>query len=216
MANFFVLQGDVNGDGVVNSNDMAAVDAVLGSRPGSSNWNPNADLNRDGTVTTSDRIIVYDNMGHSITPPAGQAVTPAVAASLPAWSFDGSTQPATTNGLPDGSPVSGITFNADAGAAVLDGNAVELSGDIVNQSPNTQTINLPLTLIGGSQTIDAAAGNVVIAGGIGQSGGSFGHHEDRFAGPWFCPARTPIAAARRSWPGCCRSPVRMRCRPAAA
>ena len=71
VANFFVLQGDVNGDGVVDNNDMVAVDAVLGSRPGSSNWNPNADLNRDGSVTTSDRIIVYENMGHSITPPAG-------------------------------------------------------------------------------------------------------------------------------------------------
>ena len=70
--------------------------------------------------------------------------------------------------------MSGITFNADAGALVLSGNAVELGGDIMNQSPNTQTINLPLTLIGGSQTIDTATGNVVIAGGIGQSGGGFG------------------------------------------
>ena len=147
---------------------------MLGSRPGSSNWNPNADLNRNGTVTTSDRIIVYENMGHSITPPETTQVTAAVAASLPAWSFDGSTQPATTNGLPNGSPVSGITFNADAGGSVLGGNAVELGGDIVNQSPNTQTINLPLTLIGGSRTIDAAAGNVTIAGSIGQSGGGFG------------------------------------------
>ena len=125
-------------------------------------------------MTTSDRIIVYDNMGHSITPPVETQVTAAVAASLPAWSFDGSTQPATTNGLPDGSPVSGITFNADAGAFVLDGNAVELGGDIANLSPNTQTINLPLTLIGGSRTIDTAAGNVTIAGSIGQSGGGFG------------------------------------------
>ena len=70
--------------------------------------------------------------------------------------------------------MSGITFNADAGAFVLDGNAVELSGDIANQSPNTQTINLPLTLIGGSQTIDTAAGDVTIAGSIDQSGGSLG------------------------------------------
>src|SRR5208282_5982169 len=52
VANFFVLQGDVNGDGVVDNNDMAIVDAALGSRQGSSNWNPNADLDRDGTVTT--------------------------------------------------------------------------------------------------------------------------------------------------------------------
>ena len=67
VANFFVLQGDVNGDGVVDSNDMAAVDAVMGSRPGSTNWNPNADLARSGSVTTYDRIIVYDDMGDTIT-----------------------------------------------------------------------------------------------------------------------------------------------------
>ena len=70
-ADFFVLQGDVNGDGVVDNADMTAVDACLGSRPGSANWNPNADLTRAGTVTTIDRIIVYENMGHSITPRAG-------------------------------------------------------------------------------------------------------------------------------------------------
>ena len=88
---FFVLQGDVTGDAIVNNADMAAVNAVLGSRPGSSNWNPNADLNRDGRVTVSDRITVYKSLGHSITPPAAPAaqVTPAVAASLRAWSFDG-------------------------------------------------------------------------------------------------------------------------------
>ena len=172
VANFSVLQGDVNGDGVVDSNDMAIVNAALGGRPGSSNWNPNADLNRESRVVTSDRIIVYDNMGHSITPPVGKQVL-AAAVSLPAWSFDGSTQLTTTNSLPAGSPVAGITFNADAGAYVLNGNAVELSGNITNQSPNTQTINLPLTLLG-NQTINTAAGNVVITGGIGQSSGSLG------------------------------------------
>ncbi len=176
VADFFVLQGDVNGDGVVDNADMLAVDAVLGSRPGSSNWNPNADLNRNGSVTTSDRLIVYENMGHSITPPAGLGaqVISAVGASLPGWSFDGSTQLTVTNSLPAGSPVYGITFNANAGAFVLDGNGVELSGNIVSQSPDTQTINLPLALIGGSQMIDTASGDVTIAGSIGQSGGSFG------------------------------------------
>ena len=117
MVSFWVLQGDINGDGVVDNNDMLAMDTVLGSRPGSSNWNPNADLNQNGTVTTSDRIIVYENMGHTITPPTGSAaqVTAAVAASLPAWSFDDSTQLSVTNSLLAGSPVSGITFEADAG-----------------------------------------------------------------------------------------------------
>ncbi len=175
VADFFVLQGDVNGDGVVDNNDVAAVATALSSRPGSSNWNPNADLDRDGTVTTSDQTIVNDNLNNTITPPApATQVTPAVPASLPAWSFDGSTQLTSTNNLPIGSPVNGIRFNADAGAFVLNGNAVELNGDIADQSPKAQTINLPLTLIGGSRTIDTGSGNVTIAGSIGQSVGGLG------------------------------------------
>jgi len=173
---FFVLQGDANGDGTVNNNDMLVVNAALGSLTGASNWNPNADLNRSGTVTTSDRILVYNNLGNSITPPSGlgSQVAPAVPASLPEWSFGGVTQQTIANGLPAGSPVSGITFGAGAGAIVLGGNAVELNGDVTNQGPNTQAINLPLTLIGGNRTIDTSAGNVTIAGGIDQNGGSFG------------------------------------------
>ena len=175
VADFFVLQGNVNGDGVVNQQDMSAVNAVLGSRPGSSNWNPNADLNRDGRVTTSDRIIVFENTGHAIVPPGepGTQVTPAVAESLPAWSFDSSALPETTNDLPGGSPVGGVTFEPDAGAMLLDGSAVELGGNIVNLGPNVQTIDLPLTLIG-NQTIDTEAGDVAISGDIDQSGGGFG------------------------------------------
>ena len=222
VTDFFVLQGDVNGDGVINNTDMAAVNAVLGSRPGSSNWDPNADLNRDGRVTTSDRIILYDNLGHAITPPAGPAgqVTPAAAASLPAWSFDGSTQLTTTNDLSDGSPVGGITFSADADTHVLEGNALDLSGDITNRSPNTQTINLRLTLIGGSRVLNTASGDLTIAGNIGESGGGFGitkvgsgvsgsvrrehlqrrhnGHGRRAGGPECCGDRERVAAGHRS------------------
>ena len=176
VANFFVLQGDANGDGVVSNSDMLVVNAALGSLTGDSNWNPNADLNRNGAVTTSDRIIVYNSLGNSITPPASQGtqVAPAVAGSLPAWSFGSSTPASVSNTLPAGSPVSGITFGAGMGAATLAGNAIELNGDVTNQSVNTQIVALPLTLTGGDRTIDTAAGNVTIAGGIGQSGGSFG------------------------------------------
>ena len=59
------------------------------------------------------------------------------------------------------------------GPFTLNGNGVELGGGITNESQNTQTVNLPLTLIG-NQTIDAVSGSVVIAGGIGQSGGGYG------------------------------------------
>jgi autotransporter-associated beta strand protein len=90
------------------------------------------------------------------------------------WSFDGTTQLAFTNDLPDGSLVSGITFGPEAGPYVLGGNAIDLNGDIASQGPNVQTINLPVTLIGGNRTIDVASGTVAIAGSIGQSGGSVG------------------------------------------
>ena len=90
------------------------------------------------------------------------------------WSFDESTQLTFSNALPAGSPVGSITFNADAGAFVLDGNSVDLYGDITNQSQSTQTVNLPLTLVNGNSTLDTAAGNVTIFGNIEQSGGECG------------------------------------------
>ena len=91
-----------------------------------------------------------------------------------AWSFDDSSPPTSTNDLPAGNPVVSITFDAGASAILLDGNAVDLCGKITNNSNNVQTIELPLTLIDGSQTIDTASGDVKIADSIGQSGGSFG------------------------------------------
>jgi autotransporter-associated beta strand protein len=68
--------------------------------------------------------------------------------------------------------LSGLTFYTNAGAFVLGGNSVNLSGNIVNNSPATQTINLPLVLVGSSQTVNAASGNIVISGPISESGGS--------------------------------------------
>ncbi len=42
--------------------------------------------------------------------------------------------------------VSGLGFAANAGAFTLDGNALGLAGDIINNSANLQTINLPLNV----------------------------------------------------------------------
>ena len=73
------------------------------------------------------------------------------------WLFDASTPPTVTNNMPAGSQIAGITFNTGAGACILNGNAVNLTGDITSQGPSLQTINLPLTLAG-SPTINVAAG----------------------------------------------------------
>uniref|UniRef100_UPI0013EBD241 S8 family serine peptidase n=1 Tax=Aquisphaera insulae TaxID=2712864 RepID=UPI0013EBD241 len=92
---FFRLLGDATGDGTVvktgtdpASSDMALVNAALGTRPGYAKWNANADLDRDGYVGTLDRLIVANNGGHAIVPPAttatGTATTGGGVATAPA------------------------------------------------------------------------------------------------------------------------------------
>ncbi len=44
--------GDVNGDGFINSLDLAIVKASFGKRTGQSGYNPAADVNGDGIVVT--------------------------------------------------------------------------------------------------------------------------------------------------------------------
>ncbi|MFA5864767.1 MAG: DNRLRE domain-containing protein [Phycisphaerae bacterium] len=56
------LYGDVNGDGVVNSVDLSAVLTAMDSKPGSGNWNGDADMDKDGEVTSSDLSIVLVNL----------------------------------------------------------------------------------------------------------------------------------------------------------
>ncbi len=53
-----LIQGDVNGDGVVNFLDLGAIGAAFLSTPGSPNWNPAADLDRDGVINFLDLGIV--------------------------------------------------------------------------------------------------------------------------------------------------------------
>jgi subtilisin family serine protease len=81
---FFRLLGDANGDMVVDAStasgsDMTLVNNALGTKPGYAKWNPNADLNRDGIVNTSDRLIVSNNNGHKIIPPSTTSSAPTVA-----------------------------------------------------------------------------------------------------------------------------------------
>jgi len=60
--------GDITGpngwpDGQVNMRDIAIVARAFGSSPGSSNWNPNADLNNDGKVDMKDIALVARHFG---------------------------------------------------------------------------------------------------------------------------------------------------------
>lgn len=62
---FFRLRipGDVNGDGVVDIVDLAAVAWSFGTEPDDPNWNPDADLNNDNLIDIDDLIIVGLNYG---------------------------------------------------------------------------------------------------------------------------------------------------------
>ena len=79
----------------------------------------------------------------------------------------------TTNDLAAGTQFGNVTFDAGAGAFTLNGNAVNLAGDVTNNSASKETINLPLVLTG-NRTLNAAAGSLTIAGNIGETGGSYG------------------------------------------
>ena len=65
----------------------------------------------------------------------------------------------------------GIVFRPTAGAFTLNGNAVNLTADVVNNSTNAQTIGLTggLVLDGGDRTFNAASGNISVTNGIGEA-----------------------------------------------
>ena len=55
--------GDVNVDGIVNIYDMRVVAKAYTARPGSPNWNPQADLYQDGKINIHDLVVVGRNYG---------------------------------------------------------------------------------------------------------------------------------------------------------
>ncbi len=57
------IQGDSDGNKVVDIYDLAMVGEVFGSKLGDSNWNTDCDLNNDGIADTFDLEIVGENFG---------------------------------------------------------------------------------------------------------------------------------------------------------
>jgi hypothetical protein len=47
----------------VNVKDAVILGAAFGSKPGDSNWNPNADINNDGYINVKDAVILGANFG---------------------------------------------------------------------------------------------------------------------------------------------------------
>ena len=84
--------------------------------------------------------------------------------------FDASTQ--LSPNLETGYSVDSVTFNSGAGSYTIGGSTLTLSGSgVTNNSANAQTLNVPVVM-GNSQTIDAASGNVTLGGAVSGSGKS--------------------------------------------
>jgi autotransporter-associated beta strand protein len=82
--------------------------------------------------------------------------------------FAGTTGLAPNNNSTANTEYDGITFNAGAGAFVIGGNAINLGGDIVNNSTNLQTINTSLTMQTNTN-FNAASGDLSIGGAVSGS-----------------------------------------------
>ena len=63
----YYLAGDANGDGKVDSTDVAAIKAALNTTSTSSTYSFDADTNRDGKVNATDLSLARRNMGVSTT-----------------------------------------------------------------------------------------------------------------------------------------------------
>lgn len=57
------LFGDVNGDGRVDTRDLAIAAKLFGSSSSSPAWNPAADINSDGVVNMKDLALIARNIG---------------------------------------------------------------------------------------------------------------------------------------------------------
>jgi autotransporter-associated beta strand protein len=88
-----------------------------------------------------------------------------------AIAFSGSNHTASVNDLPPCTQFSSVNFNASAAAFTLSGNSICLAGNLTNNSTCTQSIDLGIELVSGGGVVQPAAGNIVIAGNIGGSGG---------------------------------------------
>lgn len=64
-----LVQGDVNGDNIVNIFDLVSAAVAFGKSTGQPGFNPDADLNGDGTINILDLVIIGVNFQESCPNP---------------------------------------------------------------------------------------------------------------------------------------------------
>jgi autotransporter-associated beta strand protein len=81
--------------------------------------------------------------------------------------FAGTTRLTNTNNTLTG--IGSITFNSGAGAFMLSGNALTVSGGITNNAANAQTVGMNLSL-SAAQQFNAASGDLTVSGAVANGG----------------------------------------------
>lgn len=84
--------------------------------------------------------------------------------------FGGTANLVNNNNLVGGTATA-ITFDTNAGAFVLGGNAIALNGDITNNSTNAQTINLAMAMGAVTRNVTTTAGDITLGGVLSGTAG---------------------------------------------
>ena len=103
------------------------------------------------------------------TPPTGTPLRPTRPATI--LEFAGTTNTSPVNDDTAGQSFRGIRFAADAGSFTLSGNAIQLGGDITNNSSSDQAIDLPVELTSSSSEVDTGSANMSLGGNLSGIGG---------------------------------------------
>jgi len=82
--------------------------------------------------------------------------------------FAGTTGLTPNNDLAANTDIAGITFDNTAGAFTIGGNVIDLTGNIVNNDTDLQTLGLDMRLTGGHRQVNTASGDITITGDISQ------------------------------------------------
>ncbi|MEI7535208.1 MAG: autotransporter-associated beta strand repeat-containing protein, partial [Verrucomicrobiae bacterium] len=98
--------------------------------------------------------------------------------------FEGSTRLINTNNTAGGTTYSNLVFNSTAGAFVLEGNPITLSGNVTNNSASPETINLGLNFgtAGTNLTLNGGSGGLIIGNGLTNNLGAPGYTTLTLAG----------------------------------
>ena len=132
---------------------LLGLGAVQGARAATDVWTNNS--------TTNNLSNAVSKWSNSATVASGDS-----------WVFANTTNETLTNNFAAGFVVAGITFNLGTGADIINGNSINLSGAIINNSFTNQTLNTAFVLQS-SQTITTAnnASSKLVLGGVISDGG---------------------------------------------